>query len=85
MYVFYRPGTGKKTVLAKLIKQARFQRLRVAFDNGLDEYEVVEESVHLFTEAGYPRKEIMVFVLYNYKEPFAALEKKRQLIRKLGV
>ena len=75
----------QKPHLAKMIKQARFIRPRVAFDNGLDEYEVVEEAVHLLTEAGYPRKEIMVFVLYNYNEPFTVLEKKRQLLRKLGV
>ena len=75
----------QKPHLARIIKRAWFMRPRVAFDNGLDEHAVVEEAVHLLTEAGYPRKEIMVFVLYNYNEPLFVLEKKPQLLRQLGV
>lgn len=74
----------QKPHLAKLIKKARFQRPRVAFDNSLDEYSVVEEAVRLLREAGYSMKEIMVFIIYNYEQDFSVVEAKRKMIGSLG-
>lgn len=75
----------KKPHLAKMLKAARFHRPRIAWDNALEEYAIVEEAIRLLQEAGYANKVIMVFVIYNFEQPFDVMEIKRKTLAKLGI
>lgn len=75
----------KKPHLAKLLKAARFMRPRIAWDNSLEEFTVVNDAIRLLQAAGYANKEIMVFVIYNYEQPFDVMETKRKTLANLGI
>lgn len=63
--------------LASLIKKARFIYPRIAWDWKYSEYKDIKKQVDMLIKAGYNRKNIYVFVLYNWDIPFKEMEKKR--------
>lgn len=67
-----------------LLKKARFISCRIAWDNGKEEEEVVRKAIELFEKAGYPRKEIQVFMLYNFDYPYEFMEYKRKKVGEFG-
>lgn len=69
----------KNPHFAKLIKNARFRRPKIAWDNGLKDADSIKQQIDLLVNAGYERKEISVFMIYNWDYPFESmLEKLKQ-------
>lgn len=71
--------------LAYLIRQARFRNIRIAWDNNLDDAASIKKQLNLLISAGYPTKEISVFILYNFDTPYRDILKKIQHCGKWGV
>ncbi|GAG93181.1 unnamed protein product, partial [marine sediment metagenome] len=70
--------------IAKLMFKANFRDVHISFDRA-DEEEACERAIRYFEEAGYQRKKIGVFVLYNFEDSFEDVEKRRVLIKNWGV
>jgi len=67
----------KNPYLVKMIKKAGFRYVRIAWDWGYEEYPKIKKQINLLVEAGYPSREIYIFMLYNWDIPFKEMEKKR--------
>jgi hypothetical protein len=63
--------------LAKLIKKARFEYPKIAWDGSYEECEAVKKQIKYLVDAGYKSKSISVFMLYNWEIDFHEMEKKR--------
>lgn len=63
--------------LARLIKKARFQNPKIAWDGSYSESDQIRRQIEMLKEAGYASKEISVFMLYNWELDFEEMEKKR--------
>jgi hypothetical protein len=64
------------THLAELLKSARFRNPRIAWDGGLREAGSIEQQIDVLINAGFKRKDIQVFMLYNHKLPPTVLFEK---------
>lgn len=71
--------------LAAALKKARFINPRIAWDNGVEDRKVIERSIEMLERAGYRRKDIQVFMLYNWIYPFEVMELKRKQCMGWGV
>ena len=67
----------KNPHLARKIKQAGFRNPKIAWDWGYNQHPSIKRQIDLLVNAGYSRKEISVFMLYNWDIPFEEMEKKR--------
>jgi hypothetical protein len=67
----------KKPHLAKLLKKARFQNIRIAWDWSYSQYKQIKKQIDILVSAGYKSKDLYVFMLYNWEIPFKEMEKKR--------
>jgi hypothetical protein len=65
--------------LAFLLKEARFQNVRIAWDNEVRERKSIERQVQCLISAGFKAKDIAIFVLYNYDIPYGEMLKKLDL------
>jgi len=70
---------------AKLIKATRFQYPRIAWDHGYIQRNSVKRQIDLLCKAGYSRRDIFVFMIYNFDIPFKEMEAKRKLCKNWGV
>jgi hypothetical protein len=68
---------SKKPHLGKLIKKARFQNIRIAWDHNFSDWKQIKKQIKILVKAGYSSKDIFVFMLYNWDVPFKEMEKKR--------
>lgn len=71
--------------LPKLIKEARFTNIRIAWDNGLNDKNSIKKQIELLTEAGYNAKDISVFMIYNFSIPYEDMLKKIDACYDFGV
>lgn len=71
--------------IANLLKKAGFRNPRIAWDNSLDDEKKIEDQVNMLINAGFPRKEIYVFMLYNWEYGYNDMESKRIKCWKWGV
>jgi hypothetical protein len=76
---------AKKPALAKLLKIARFENIRLAWDFAYEQYSEVEDWILILEDAGYKRKDIFVFMVYNWSFDFEELEEKRKKCFEWGV
>jgi len=67
----------EKRDLAKKIKEAGFRYPRIAWDWEYQEYPKVERQINILKNAGYPSKEIYIFMIYNWEIPLEEMEMKR--------
>ena len=67
----------KKPKLAKKIKQAGFKSPRIAWDGSFKEANNVKKQIDILLKAGYHRKQIFIFMIYNWDIGFKEMEKKR--------
>jgi hypothetical protein len=67
----------KNPELAILLKKARFEKIRIAWDWHYDEHKEIEKALKLLVSAGYRSKDIFIFMIYNWEIPFYEMEKKR--------
>lgn len=71
--------------LACLLKEANFKDPKIAWDGPCKAFKRREKEISILERAGYKRKEIAVFMLYNYDLSYDDLEEKRALCFKWGV
>jgi len=71
--------------LANALKNSRFKKPRIAWDWGLGEQYKIKDSVQYLIKAGYKPKEIMIFMICNWKIPYAWNIKKLDLCKVWGV
>jgi hypothetical protein len=71
--------------LAKLLKQARFQNPRIAWDHRYNQKNTIKKQIDMLVEAGYPVKEIYVFMIYNFEQDYYEMLKKLRQCKKWGV
>jgi len=71
--------------VAKLLKQARFLSPRIAWDHGYRQKKMIKEQIDMLVEAGYPAKDIYVFMIYNYEPDYYEMLKKIKQCKKWGV
>jgi hypothetical protein len=74
-----------KPHLGKMIKKAGFRNPRIAWDWGYDQKKSIRKQLDVLIRAGYPSKEVELFVLYNWEIPFGEMEKKRIQCYRWGV
>ncbi|MCP3682888.1 MAG: Fe-S oxidoreductase [bacterium] len=77
----------QKPHLAEMLKKARFENIRVAWDFPCTEknLQMVEGWIELLENAGYKRKDIYIFMIYNWDYPHSHMELKREKCYELGV
>jgi len=76
----------KKPYIASLLKKARFQNPRIAWDGGISEKDKIRNQIEILLQAGYKSKEIYVFMLYNHQSiPYAEMREKLEQCRKWRV
>ena len=68
----------RKPYLAKLLKKAGFRYPRIAWDWGYKHWHAMEKQIQILEEAGYNRKNITVFMIYNWEIDFEEMERKRK-------
>lgn len=51
---------------AKLLKGARFENIRLAWDFKYEQYSEVENWIRILNEACYKSKDIFIFMIYNW-------------------
>jgi hypothetical protein len=71
--------------VAKLLKQARFLNPRIAWDHGYSQKKMIKKQIDMLVEAGYPAKEIYVFMIYNFEPDYYEMLKKLKQCKKWGV
>lgn len=75
----------KKPYLARMLKAARFRNPRIAWDGGLSETDSIQGQLDLLEDAGFSKKDIQVFMLYNHKLAPAILFEKVEQCYEWGV
>lgn len=70
---------------AKLLKQARFLNPRIAWDHGYNQRKMIKQQIDMLVDAGYPAKDIYIFMIYNYSQDYYDMLKKLKLCKKWGV
>lgn len=69
----------------KLLKSAHFVHPRIAWDGVYKSWPKVKNAVDILETAGYERKDIYVFMIYNYILPYTEMKKKLEACRRWGV
>jgi len=64
--------------LADLLKNVGFRYPRIAWDTSYGRWEKIYQQIQILVEAGFNRRDIFVFMLYNNNLPFEVLENKRK-------
>ncbi len=75
----------KDPEFAVLLKRARFNNIRIAWDNSLNDYKSIKKQISYLRRAGYPPKEIYVFMIYNFNVPYEIMLEKLKYCKKWGV
>jgi hypothetical protein len=71
--------------LATLLKRAHFKDPRIAWDHHFMQYEYIKQQIDILVDAGYQRKDIYVFMLYNHLLSYEEVDKKRLKCQEWGV
>lgn len=71
--------------VAKLLKQARFLNPRIAWDHGYKQKMMIKKQIDMLIEAGYPAKDIYIFMIYNFEQDYYEMLKKLKQCKKWGV
>jgi len=75
----------KSPELAQLLKEARFQNVKIAWDNSLSDAPAIKRQLSYLTKAGYNPKDISVFMIYNYDISYKDMVRKLRYCEKWGV
>jgi hypothetical protein len=71
--------------LASLIKKARFQNVRIAWDNSINDKDAIKKQIDILVEAGYTPKDLSIFMIYNFDILYEDMIKKLDYCKKWGV
>ena len=69
----------------KLLREARFKNPRIAWDGPYRKWPAVRRAVRMLRKAGYGRKEVFVFMLYNHILPYSEMKRKLEACRRWQV
>lgn len=75
----------KNPKYAVLLREAGFRNPRIAWDWEYKGYREIEKQIEILLDAGYPPRDIFIFVLYNWNITFEEMEKKRMKCYEWGV
>lgn len=75
----------KDPELAILLKKAKFNNIRIAWDNSLEDHKSIKKQIEHLNKAGYNSKEIYVFMIYNFDIPYKIMLKKLGYCKKWEV
>jgi hypothetical protein len=67
--------------LAEALKAARFGRMRIAWDHHFVDQMKIKDAIDRLIKAGYRNKELMVFMICNWRVPFTDNIKKLDLCK----
>ncbi len=70
---------------AKSLRKARFVSPRIAWDGPYKDWTRVKERVEILKIAGYGRKDIFVFMLYNHDQSYEEMKRKLDACRRWNV
>lgn len=76
---------SKNPQLATMLKKARFENIRLAWDFSYDQFSEVENWIALMESVGFKRKDIFIFMVYNWSFDYNELEAKRKKCFEWGV
>ena len=68
-----------------MLKDAGFKNPKIAWDYGIVQAPKIKEQIDILTEAGFPAKEISIFMIYNYEPDYEEMEEKRVKCAEWGV
>lgn len=68
----------KNPKIAKMLKMAGFIKTKIAWDGSVKNWRMRKKEVDILKGAGYDKKNISVFMLYNHELGFDELEEKRR-------
>lgn len=71
--------------IANAMKKSRFVRPRLAWDGPFEDQMKIKDTIMILTKAGYKRKEIMLFMIVNWKIPYTECLRKLDLMKIWGV
>lgn len=71
--------------IADAMKAARFTRPRIAWDDSFSEQRKIGAAIEILEKAGYKRKELMVFMIVNWRIPYTECLRKLDLMKIWGV
>jgi hypothetical protein len=71
--------------IAKMLKAARFLSPRIAWDHDYKQWRIIKKQIDLLVDAGYPAKDIYVFMIYNFEQDYYEMLKKLKQCKKWGV
>ena len=66
---------------AILLKKARFRSIRISWDHGMEQIPDVKRALSYLQKAGFPSKQIGIFMIYNWDNPFKLMEQKRLICK----
>jgi hypothetical protein len=70
---------------AKLLYDARFKNVKIAWDNKLKDASKIENQINILSNAGFKIKDISIFMIYNYDIPYEDMLEKINYCKKWGV
>jgi hypothetical protein len=68
----------QKPHLAMMLKKARFNEVRIAWDFGYQDYKRVANWINILKSVGYNHRSIFVFMIYNWEYDSFQMELKRR-------
>jgi hypothetical protein len=71
--------------ISKLLKQARFLNPRIAWDHSYNQRSLIKKQIDMLVKAGYPSKDIYVFMIYNFEPDYYEMVKKLKQCKRWGV
>lgn len=75
----------KDPELAMLLRKARFQNVRIAWDNSLSDFSSITKQINYLVKAGYKPKDISVFMIYNFNITYEEMLQKIEYCKNWGV
>jgi len=76
---------AKMPEIGILLKNARFENIRLAWDFSYEQYPEVENWISILENAGFKRKEMFIFMVYNWSFDYEELEAKRKKCLEWGI
>lgn len=75
---------AKNLDLIPMFKRAHFKNIRLAFDGAITEAPTLEKCLEALDKNGYHKRDVRVFMLYNYEVSFDDIIKKLRLFASWG-
>jgi len=68
----------KKPHLARMLKNARFRDIRIAWDFNFNQHDRIEKWIEILKDAGYNHRTIFIFMIHNWDFDYNHMEMKRK-------